>query len=259
VIDINVDFLQTWVATMFLPLTRILGFIAVAPLLSGTTVSPVVKVSVGILLTTMVVPLVSVDPTIDLFSFQGIFLLCQQLLVGLSLGFVLRILFSAADLAGQLSGLTMGFGFATFFDPQSGGSTTVITTLFTTLFALVFISLDGHVLMVATLIESFTLLPVNLGVGALTGMEIARSGASIFSVGLQLAMPIVATLLITNMALGVLTRSAPQLNIFGIGFPITIGVGLIVIILILPSYAQPFRLLIENALSLMQQVGKAAP
>ena len=113
--------------------------------------------------------------------------------------------------------------------------------------------------MVATLIESFTVLPVNLGVGALTGMEIARSGASIFSVGLQLAMPIVATLLITNMALGVLTRSAPQLNIFGIGFPITIGVGLIVIILILPSYAQPLRLLIENALSLMQQVGKTVP
>ena len=258
-IDVSVDFLQNWVASMFLPLTRILGFIAVAPLLSGTTVSPVVKVSVGVLLTTMVVPLVSVDATIDLFSFQGIFLLCQQLLIGLALGFVLRILFSAVDLAGQLSGLTMGFGFATFFDPQSGGSTTVITTLFTTLFSLIFISLDGHVLMVATLIESFTVLPINLGIGALTGMEVARSGATIFSVGLQLAMPIVATLLITNMALGVLTRSAPQLNIFGIGFPITIGAGLLVIILILPSYAQPFRLLIENALSVMQQIGKATP
>jgi flagellar biosynthetic protein FliR len=259
VIDVSVDFLQSWVASMFLPLTRMLGFIAVAPLFSGTTVSLSVKVSVGVLLTLMVAPLVNVDETLDLFSFHGIILIGQQLLIGLALGFVLRILFSAVDLAGQLSGLTMGFGFATFFDPQSGGSSTVITTLFTMLFSLVFISLDGHVLMVAALIESFAVLPINLGIGTLTGMDIARSGALIFSVGVQLAMPIVATLLITNMALGVLTRSAPQLNIFGIGFPITIGVGLLLILLILPSYAQPFRLLIENALSLMQQVGRTPP
>jgi flagellar biosynthetic protein FliR len=244
---------------MFLPLTRMLGFIAVAPLLSGTTVSPLVKVSIGVLLTLMVAPLVSVDTSIDLFSFQGMILIVQQLLIGLALGFVLRVVFSAVDLAGQLSGLTMGFGFATFFDPQSGGSSTVITTLFTMLFSLVFISLDGHVLMVATLVESFAVLPINLGLGSLTGMDIARSGASIFSVGVQLAMPIVAILLITNMALGVLTRSAPQLNIFGIGFPITIGVGLLLILLILPSYAQPFRLLIESALTLMGQVGKSRP
>lgn len=258
-IDINVDFLQNWVSSIFLPLTRILGFIAIAPLFSGTTISPVVKVSVGVLLTMMVAPLVSVDQTVDLFSLQGIFLIAQQLFVGLALGFILRIVFSAVDLAGQVSGLTMGFGFATFFDPQSGGTSTVITTLFTMLFALVFISLDGHVLMVVILIESFTSLPVNFGLGSLNGMDIVRSGALIFSLGLQLSMPIIATLLITNMALGVLTRSAPQLNIFGIGFPITIGVGLLVILLILPSYAQPFRLLIEKALSLMQQVGKVIP
>lgn len=255
-IDVSVDFLQNWVSSIFLPLTRMLGFIAIAPLFSGSTISPVIKVSVGVLLTMMVAPLVNVDQSVDLFSFQGIFLIGQQLFIGLALGFILRIVFSAVDLAGQLSGLTMGFGFATFFDPQSGGTSTVVTTLFTMLFSLVFISLDGHVLMVAILVESFTTLPVSFGIGSLTGMDIVRSGALIFSVGLQLAMPIVAVLLITNMALGVLTRSAPQLNIFGIGFPITIGVGLLVIFLILPSYAQPFRLLIENALSLMQQVGK---
>jgi flagellar biosynthetic protein FliR len=258
-ININVDVLQAWVASMFIPLTRILGFVAIAPLFSGTTVSIPIKVAVGILLTLIVAPMVELGNVVDLVSFQGALVILQQLIIGFSIGFVMRILFSAVDLAGQLSGLTMGFGFATFFDPQSGGSTTVITTMLSMLFMLVFISMNGHLMMISALIESFDTLPVQLGLGPLNGMSVARLGSSMFSTGLQIAMPVVATLLVTNMALGVLTRSAPQLNIFGIGFPITIGVGFFVLMLILPSLSIPFQLLIERTGSAMQNILRGNP
>jgi flagellar biosynthetic protein FliR len=253
-INISVDVLQAWVTSLFIPLTRILGFVAIAPLFSGTSVSIAIKIAVGILLTLIVAPMVDIGQVIDLVSLQGAVVIFQQLIIGFAIGFVLRILFSAVDLAGQLSGLTMGFGFATFFDPQSGGSSTVITTLLSMLFMLVFISMDGHLLMITAIVESFVTLPVNLGLGPLNGMSIARLGSVMFATGLQIAMPIIATLLVTNMALGVLTRSAPQLNIFGIGFPITIGVGFIVLALIFPSLATPFHLLVERSISAMQQV-----
>lgn len=258
-INISVDVLQAWVVNIFIPLTRILGFIAIAPLFSGTTVSMSIKVAVGVLLSLIVSPMVDLALSVDLVSLQGAIVIFQQLIIGFALGFVLRVLFSAVDLAGQLSGLTMGFGFATFFDPQSGGSTTVITTLVSMLFMLVFISMDGHLLMITALVESFVTLPVNQGLGTFNGMTIVRLGAVMFATGLQIAMPIIATLLVTNMALGVLTRSAPQLNIFGIGFPITIGVGFIVLALVLPSFAMPFHLLVERSISSMQQVFRINP
>ena len=258
-INISVDVLQAWVVSLFVPLTRILGFIAIAPLFSGTTVSMPIKVAVGVLLTLIVAPMVDVGSAVDLVSLQGAIVIIQQLMIGFALGFVLRILFSAVDLAGQVSGLTMGFGFASFFDPQSGGTTTVITTLMTMLFMLLFISMDGHLLMITALVESFVTLPVNQGLGTFDGMTIVRLGSAMFMTGLQIAMPIIATLLVTNMALGVLTRSAPQLNIFGIGFPITIGVGFIVLALILPSLATPFHLLVERSISAMQQVIRGSP
>ncbi len=258
-INISVDVLQSWIASMFIPLTRILGFVAIAPLFSGTTVSMPIKVALGTLLTLIVAPMVKLGNTVDLVSLQGALVILQQLIIGFSIGFVMRIFFSAIDLAGQLSGLTMGFGFATFFDPQSGGSTTVITTMLSMLFMLLFISMDGHLMMISALVESFQILPVQLGLGPLNAMSIVRLGSTMFSTGLQIAMPVVASLLVTNMALGVLTRSAPQLNIFGIGFPITIGVGFIVLMLTLPSLSIPFQLLIERTMSAIQQILRGTP
>ena len=247
-IQLDGDMLQLWVSGLFVPLTRILAFMAAAPLFSNTSIAAHIKIGLGVLITLIIAPTLGTIK-VDLFSTTGVLVLIQQMLIGTAMGFVMRVVFSAIDMFGQMSGLSMGFGFATFFDPESAGQTTVISTFLSLLTMLVFLHLDGHLLMISVMTESFEILPVQLGLGGLNGMQIAKWGATIFSTGLQLALPILAAMLLTNMALGVLTRSAPQLNIFGIGFPITLGTGLIILMLLLPPMVKPLQKLFDQSLS----------
>ena len=247
-IDLDSDMLQMWVTGLFVPLTRILAFFAAAPLFSNTSIAAPVKVGLGVLITLIIAPTLA-STKVDLFSASGVLVLIQQMLIGTAMGFVMRLVFSAIDMFGQMSGLSMGFGFATFFDPESAGQTTVISTFLNLLTMLVFLHMDGHLLMISVLADSFEILPIQLGLGGLNGMQVARWGSTIFSTGLQLALPILAAMLVTNMALGVLTRSAPQLNVFGIGFPITLGTGLVILMLLLPPMVKPLQKLFEQSLS----------
>jgi flagellar biosynthetic protein FliR len=171
------------------------------------------------------------------------------MIIGLAIGLMMQIIFSAIEMAGQISGMTMGFGFATNYDPQSAGSTIVISQLMGILALLVFLSMNGHLIMISALFESFYAFPVTAEPRMIDGMTIAIWGAKLFSISLQLSLPIVATLLITNLALGILTKSSPQLNIFGIGFPITLCVGFVVIMLMLPTMAAPYQYILEQGMA----------
>jgi flagellar biosynthetic protein FliR len=143
----------------------------------------------------------------------------------------------------------MGLGFASFFDPQSAGQTLVISQFFNILAALLFLAVNAHLLLISVLVDSFLSLPVSTHPLSAAGFyNVAAFGSSLFSVGLQLALPLIAILLMTNLALGILTRSAPQLNIFAIGFPITLGVGLVMLNLTLPYFGPQFELIIQNGL-----------
>ncbi len=255
-IDFSSDLLQAWLSGLFIPLARILGFFSIVPFLGDKSISLPVKIGLGLMLTLIVAQLIPAMPTVDLVSTQGMLVIAQQMIVGLALGLTVRIVFAAFDLAGQVSGLMMGFGFASFLNPESGASETAIATLFTTVAMLVFVSMDGHLMLITALVESFYNLPLDMGVGNLSGFKIARMGGEVFSTGLQLAMPVIAIMLITNMALAVLTRAAPQLNIFGIGFPITLLVGMLMVALMMPSLAEPFQRAIERSVSVMDQVLK---
>jgi flagellar biosynthetic protein FliR len=111
------------------------------------------------------------------------------------------------------------------------------------------VAVNAHLLLIGVLVESFQTLPISHQPLASGGFyNVAAFGSSVFAVGLQLALPLIAILLMTNLALGILTRSAPQLNIFAIGFPITLSVGLIVLNFTLPYFAPLFEQLIENGL-----------
>ncbi|MBU3545097.1 flagellar biosynthetic protein FliR [Polynucleobacter sp. MWH-Mekk-B1] len=255
-IDINTDLLQAWVTGLLIPLTRILAFISIAPFFGNKSISLPMKVAMGFMLAVAIAPAIPGMPTVDLLSLQGVLTITQQMIIGLAMGLMVQIIFTAIEMAGQISGLTMGFGFATFFDHQSQGSTAVISQFLNVLAMLVFLSMDGHLMMISALLESFYSFPVSDIPGSIDGMRIALWGENIFSIGLQLALPVVATLLITNMALGVLTRSAPQLNIFGIGFPLTLCVGFIVIALMLPSMALPYSYFIEKGITASKSVLK---
>lgn len=154
------------------------------------------------------------------------------------MGLVLRVVFAALDLMGEIISLQMGLSFATFFDPIAGGQTAVVGEFLTLLATLVLLSLNGHLLMLDALARSFEWLPVSATLPHRGGwMILVRFGASIFASGLLMALPVVTALLITNIALGVLTRAAPQLNLFAIGFPITLTVGFGVLLLTLGHLA----------------------
>ena len=248
-LTLNSDLIQAWVVTILIPLVRILGFVAIAPFFGNQAISMPIKVAMGILLAIMIAPAAPAMPTVDLLSLRGILIIAEQMIIGLAIGLMMQIIFSAIEMAGQISGMTMGFGFATNYDPQSAGSTIVISQLMGILALLVFLSMNGHLIMIAGLLESFYAFPVTAEPRMIDGMTIAIWGAKLFSIALQLSLPIVATLLITNLALGILTKSSPQLNIFGIGFPITLCVGFVVIMLMLPTMAAPYQYILEQGMA----------
>lgn len=241
--------LNAWLIGFLWPLTRILGLVMVAPLLGHRSVSPQVKIGLGVFIALIVAPTLPPLPDVAIGSLQGLFILVQQLLIGIAIGFIVRVIFAAVEAAGEIVGLQMGLGFAAFFDPQSAGQTLVLARFFNMLAMLVFLSVNGHLLLLGLLAESFRTLPIGAGPLSAAGFyNVAAFGSSVFAVGLQLALPLIAILLMTNLALGILTRSAPQLNIFAIGFPITLGVGLVVLNFSLPYFAPQFERLIRDGL-----------
>lgn len=253
-ITLSSALLQSWIIELLWPLTRILAVIAIVPVFSHMTIPRQVKLGLGVMLTIIIVPTIPPLPQFEIFSLQGLLILVQQVVTGLAIGFSMRLVFAAVDLAGQMIGMTMGLGFASFFDPQTQGQSTALNQFLVLLTMLIFLSLDGHLIIVMAMANSFITMPISLSGAGIDPMKIALWGGTIFSAGLMLALPAIAALLITNMALGILTRTAPQLNLFGIGFPITLSIGFIVLALSLPSMLKPIENFIEQGANNMQQI-----
>ncbi len=218
--------LDAWLALLAYPLARILGLVGAAPVFSNNGVPRRIKLMIGLAITIGLLPALPPTPAIPLGSWNGLLMLAQQSLTGIAMGLTLRIVFAALDTMGEIVSLQMGLSFATFFDPVAGGQTPVVGEFLTLVATLVFLALNGHLLMVDALARSFEWLPIVDTLPHKGGwLMLARFGGTIFAAGLLMALPIVTALLITNIALGVLTRAAPQLNLFAIGFPITLTVG----------------------------------
>ncbi|HEV7814106.1 MAG TPA: flagellar biosynthetic protein FliR [Janthinobacterium sp.] len=232
--------LNTWVAALLWPLTRILGLITAAPILGNASFPITSKVGLGVFLAILIGPAVPAAQAADPMSLGGLMVVLQELLIGVGMGFAIRIVFGAVEFAGEISSLTMGLGFASFFDPASQGRSSAVSQFMAALGTLLFLASNAHLVLLSALAESFTTLPISAtplnGAGF---RQLAEWGVKVFSSGLQLSLPIVAALLLTNIALGILTRAAPSLNLFGIGFPITLTAGFIVIAATLPYLTGP--------------------
>lgn len=247
--------LNTLVAALLWPLSRVLGLIATAPLFGNVSVPIQAKIGLAVMLTLILSPLVPSLPAIDPLSLKGLLILAQQLIVGLGMGFAMRIAFAAVEMAGEIISMTMGLSFATFFDPQSQGQSTAISQFLALLITMAFLSINGHLLMLSVLVDSFLALPITATPpGGNILHQLVEWGGKIFSAGVQLSLPVIAALLITNIALGILTRASPQLNLFGIGFPITLSVGFIVIALVLPYLSMPVERLFHDGFETMKKI-----
>ncbi len=248
--------LNAWIAAFIWPLTRILGLIATAPLFGNVSIPSQVKVALGFMLTLIIAPGLPALPNVEPMSLAGLLILVQQLVLGLAMGFAMTVVFTAVEMAGEAVGLTMGFGFATFFDPQTHGRSSAINQFLSLLAVMLFLATNVHLAMLSALADSFRTLPIAAAPASSLGLrQIAAWGGLVFSSGAQLALPMIAALLVTNIALGILTRAAPQLNLFGIGFPITLGVGFMVLALSLPYLATPIGRLFVVGLDMIRRIG----
>ncbi len=245
--------MNTWIAALLWPLTRILGMIAAAPIFGNTSFPRSAKAALGIMLALIMAPMVPAGPAIDPMSLAGLMILIQQMLIGLAMGFSMRIVFAAVEMAGEVASMTMGLGFASVFDPQTKGRSSAVSQFMALIATMVFLAINGHLLLIEVLYESFVAFPISgAPMSANLGLQLAQWGGTIFLFGMQLSLPIVAALLITNVALGILTRAAPQLNIFGIGFPVSLGVGLILVSQALPSLNVPLQNLFNRGVETMR-------
>ncbi len=241
--------LNAWMVMLLWPAARILAMVSVAPLFGHASIPVTVKLGLGLLLSVAIAPGLPPLPEVAPFSGDGLLVLVQQILIGLAIGFAMRLVFAAVDMAGELAALTMGLSFSTFFDPLSRSQASSISQLFGWLALMVFVASNLHLALLATLAKSFVALPITatpIGTGPFR--LLAGYGSQVFALGLQLAMPIIAALLVTNLALGILNKAAPQLNLFGIGFPITLGAGFLMISVVLPYLSAPLMAAIEAML-----------
>ena len=189
-------------------------------------------------------------PVVPLDSWLAFQLVLQQLLIGISLGFAVRLVFAAIELAGEVIGLQMGLNFAGFFDPVTASQTTATSRFFGAVVGWLFIVINGHLLVIAALVDSFKAFPPGAEPFAFLSQALPHQwGAQIFATGLWIALPMVAMLTFVNLVLGVISRVAAQINVFAIGFPITLGVGLLGVLLTLPLMQQPFTMALERMLA----------
>jgi flagellar biosynthetic protein FliR len=227
--------LNALLAAFVYPFFRVIGLLVSEPIFGNQSISPQLRVGIAIVLTVIIAPAIGDMPNVPIDSGIGLLIVVQQLLIGFAMGLALRVVLSGIEMAGHFGGMQMGLAFANFYDPQNSTQTPVLGQFMGMIGLLVFLSMNGHLMVISALSESFQLIPITTkSLSAVGWRTLAEWGGNVFSIGVLLSMPIIAALLITNIAIGIMTRAAPQLNIFAVGFPITLLAGFIVLMMSLP-------------------------
>lgn len=234
---------------------RLSGFLMIAPLFGATLVPGRIKLVFALLMTLILAPLAPPMPFIEPLSATALLTATQQLLLGIAIGFVVQVVFDALLLAGQVIANTMGLGFATMVDPSRGASTVVVGQFFLIFGMLLFLSIDGHLVLLGVLTDSFRWMPPGPeGLTAPAFAMVAAWGGKMFSAGATIALPAVVGLLLVNLALGVVSRAAPQLNLFAVGFPASMLLGFAMLMLSLPSLQGGFERLLLDGIGTAQRL-----
>lgn len=244
--------LEAWLVQYFFPFIRIGACFLAAPVFAANFVPARVRLLLAGAVAIIVGPLVPV-PAITPFSLAGIIATIQQVIIGLAVAFVLQLIFDALAMGGQLLSNTMGLGFAYNVDPLRGVGTPVLGQLYMILVTLTFLALNGHLRLIELLAQSFVSMPATAGgLGPEQLWNVVAWGSQLFSGAVMVALPGMTALLIVNLAFGVMSRAAPSLNLFAVGFPISLIFGLIIIYIGLPAVQGTFVASLEQAFGLIE-------
>lgn len=230
------------------PFIRVLALLMAAPVFSHRSIPAPIKIGAALAITAVIAPALP-PPMTAAFSAAGWLLVTEQILVGVAIGFSLSIVFAAVEMAGDMIGLQMGLSFATFVDPQNSNQSPLVGSFLAMVAMLLFLAIDGHLLLLAALADSFDVVPV--GGGSLSKFRwehLALLGTQLFTLGLQISMPVLSTMLLVNLSLGVMARAAPQLNLFSVGFPLTVATGTMLLAAFLPYLGTPLERAFRQAL-----------
>jgi flagellar biosynthetic protein FliR len=243
-----------WLTVYLFAMLRIGAFLMASPAFGGRFVPAQVRVvATAILALPVMAGGVELPGPADLAGLQAIPLVLTELAIGLVAGLVLTILFGAASLAGDRIAATAGLGFAAQYDASAGGQTPVVAQLFGLFLIMVFFSVDGHLAVIRIVLESYVAMPpgseIDLPLMVQAGLI---AGGRMFALGMAMMLPVVAVLLLLNMAVGVLTRSAPTLNIFSFGFPVTMTVTLVLLYLTTPGMATALEEVVFEGIAMLE-------
>lgn len=243
--------LAAWISPIFWPFLRVLAVFTTAPVFSSRAFPMRAKIALAFFVALATQASLPDMPVIGLDSPQVWGAVVQQVGIGLAIGFVVRLVFAAVELAGEVVGFQMGLNFAAFFDPTLNAQSSAVARFFGQMTALLFVVMNGHLMVLMAITHSFRSFPVDQNfLESLGRMKLYQLGGDLFASALWIALPMVGMLMFANLALGIISRVAPQMNIFSVGFPITLVVGLVGIAVTLPMLDQPFMALMERVIEI---------
>jgi flagellar biosynthetic protein FliR len=243
--------LVAWLSPMLWTFLRVLAVFTSAPIFSSKAFPVRARIALAFFIAFAAQASLQNQPIISITGPEAMGAVIQQVGIGLAIGFTIRLVFAAIELAGEVVGLQMGLSFASFFDPSLNTQSSAVARFFGHMAAFLFIVMNGHLLVMMAVIKSFDAFPVDQNfLEALKTMKLYSLGSDIFASGLWIALPMVGMLMFVNLAFGIVSRVAPQMNLFSIGFPIMLTVGLIGITATLPMLDQPMMALMERAIDI---------
>jgi flagellar biosynthetic protein FliR len=259
VITIAPGQLEALLMQYFWPFVRIGACLMVAPIFGANFVPRRFRLVLAGAITLLVAPLIVIPQGLTPLSVAGIVVTVQQLLIGVATGFVLQVIFDSLAMGGQLLANSMGLSFAFNVDPQHGASTPVVGTMYMLMVTLTFLALNGHLAMIEALVDGFRSLPISLaGFSGDQWWQVVGWGNQLFAGALAVALPGMTALLIVNLGFGVMSRAAPSLNMFAVGFPITLVFGLTIVLLGLPTVQSSFAALMAVSFKLIRSLSGGA-
>jgi flagellar biosynthesis protein FliR len=247
-----------WVGSFLLPLFRIAAMLMFMPIIGTQLVSARVRLYLALAICLVIMPTLPPMPVVDAISLQAIIWIAQEILIGVMFGFVLQLFFQVFAIAGQIVAMQMGLGFASMVDPANGISVPVIGQVFMILVTLLFLAMNAHLVVFEVLTESFFTLPVGGGFLVDSYWEIANKLSWVLGAALLLVLPAITALLVVNLAFGVMTRAAPQLNIFSIGFPLTLVLGLVIVWIGMADILAQYQVFASEALQFLREMARAS-